>query len=71
MAETAPKHGATLARGAAGNDWIEFWYQPQVDLMSGEMVGAEALTRLRHPELGMLRPGSLFAEASAKPWRSC
>lgn len=32
-------------------------YQPQIDLASGAVVGAEALIRWNHPDLGMIPPG--------------
>ena len=35
---------------------IEVWYQPQVDYTYGEIVGAEALARWKHPELGWISP---------------
>ncbi|MDX1655685.1 MAG: EAL domain-containing protein, partial [Candidatus Competibacteraceae bacterium] len=31
-------------------------YQPQVDLTSGQIVGAEVLLRWQHPQLGLLSP---------------
>jgi diguanylate cyclase (GGDEF)-like protein len=37
----------------------EFWlaYQPQYALDTGEVIGAEALLRWRHPTLGLVSPG--------------
>lgn len=38
-------------------------YQPVVDLMSGEILGAEALIRWPHPEMGMVSPADFIPMA--------
>ncbi|MDP2827315.1 MAG: EAL domain-containing protein [Sulfuricellaceae bacterium] len=35
-------------------------YQPQVSLLSGQMIGMEALLRWRHPEMGMISPANFI-----------
>jgi len=38
------------------------FYQPQVDMRSGRVVGAEALIRWQHPEAGLLSPSCFLPE---------
>ena len=46
----------TQFRGAIDDGQIEVFYQPKVALATKQVLGAEALVRWRHPELGMLDP---------------
>ncbi|MEO0387876.1 MAG: bifunctional diguanylate cyclase/phosphodiesterase [Pseudomonadota bacterium] len=39
------------------------WYQPQVDAVTGAMVGLEALARWNHPEKGILPPSAFVQHA--------
>jgi diguanylate cyclase (GGDEF)-like protein len=50
-------------RRALDQDEIEIRFQPQVSITGGEIVGAEALARWRHPELGELGAITLFTVA--------
>jgi diguanylate cyclase (GGDEF)-like protein len=47
---------------ALQNDELELTFQPKVDCSTRAVVGAEALVRWRHPELGLLPPAK-FIEA--------
>ncbi len=39
------------------NNEFKLYYQPKVNLRSGEIYGAEALIRWEHPDEGLLQPG--------------
>jgi diguanylate cyclase (GGDEF)-like protein/PAS domain S-box-containing protein len=43
-------------RGALERGEFVLHYQPKVDLASGRMIGAEALLRWRHPQMGLVGP---------------
>jgi diguanylate cyclase (GGDEF)-like protein/PAS domain S-box-containing protein len=43
-------------RRAIEKEEFRIFYQPQIDLASGRIVGAEALLRWQHPERGLLGP---------------
>ncbi len=54
----------TTLTTALKNDWLELWYQPKISLGSNRLSGAEGLIRVRHPEHGILFPGSFLPGAS-------
>jgi diguanylate cyclase len=43
-------------RGAIPRNELELYYQPQVDLRSGRIIGLEALLRWNHPKRGRIPP---------------
>ncbi|MFA7242283.1 MAG: EAL domain-containing protein [Sulfuricellaceae bacterium] len=43
-------------RRALERSEFELYYQPQRDIATGQVVGAEALIRWRHPEMGLVLP---------------
>ncbi|MEU7573213.1 EAL domain-containing protein [Micromonospora sp. NPDC049240] len=63
----AARLAETTAASAAEAGEITMYYQPQIAIATGEVVGVEALLRWRHPRRGMVDPGELIqvAEQSA------
>lgn len=54
-----------LARRALKADWIIPVYQPKIDLRSGCVVGAEALLRIDHPQIGLQGPSAIWCALEA------
>ncbi|MET1065633.1 MAG: EAL domain-containing protein [Arthrobacter sp.] len=51
--------------GAAVRGELRVLYQPQIDVAARTVVGAEALVRWEHPQLGLLSPGEFIPLAEA------
>ena len=55
-------------RHAMARNQLTVHYQPQISMLDGSVIGAEALLRWEHPELGMVSPAEFIpiAEASGQ-----
>ncbi|HEV2567586.1 putative bifunctional diguanylate cyclase/phosphodiesterase [Sphingomonas sp.] len=53
----------TELREAVEGDQFAFFFQPQLCLATGRVVGAEAVLRWRHPALGLLAPDRFLPHA--------
>jgi EAL domain-containing protein (putative c-di-GMP-specific phosphodiesterase class I) len=60
----APGGGQLSLDDALNNKWIEFWYQPKIDLRKKQLAGAEAYARARHPQTGIVLPSAFMPGAS-------
>jgi EAL domain-containing protein (putative c-di-GMP-specific phosphodiesterase class I) len=60
--EAIPPDASTL-NDAIENNQFALYYQPQIDLPTGEVVGFEGLLRWRHPEQGVKLPETFIAAA--------
>lgn len=50
----------TDVRRAVQNDEFQLYYQPQIDLTTGRIIGAEALTRWHHATRGSVSPADFI-----------
>ncbi|RKP44439.1 putative bifunctional diguanylate cyclase/phosphodiesterase [Pararobbsia silviterrae] len=58
-----------LQRAVSDSEFVLF-YQPQVDLVTGALIGAEALIRWRHPQRGLLSPAAFLPSLERGPLAS-
>ncbi|MEJ1355566.1 MAG: EAL domain-containing protein [Candidatus Sedimenticola sp. (ex Thyasira tokunagai)] len=47
-------------RAALNHNEFRLLYQPQIDMVSGKLIGVEALIRWDHPEIGEILPGKFI-----------
>ena len=50
-------------RSALATGQLRVYYQPQVDLMDGRIIGVEALVRWQHPRHGLIEPSEFLSVA--------
>lgn len=49
---------------ALSKNWLEFWYQPKIDLRKKQLAGVETFARVRHPQHGIMLPGAFMENAT-------
>jgi len=47
-------------RSAVKNNELELYYQPVIEMKTKQIIGAEALLRWNHPELGLIMPDEMI-----------
>ncbi|UEX76678.1 sensor domain-containing phosphodiesterase [Spiribacter halobius] len=61
------QRGLWRLREALAADEFTLHYQPRVDLVSGEVLGVEALLRWQHPDQGLQAPGEFLPLLEGAP----
>ncbi len=64
LGNPAPVAARVDLEEALRKNWIEFWYQPKIDLRKKQLVGVEAFARARHPQYGVLSPAAFMPGAT-------
>jgi EAL domain-containing protein (putative c-di-GMP-specific phosphodiesterase class I) len=62
--DTPIAHSARIDLGVAVREnWIDFWYQPKIDLRRKQLAGVELFARVQHPQHGTMPPGAFMDDA--------
>jgi EAL domain-containing protein (putative c-di-GMP-specific phosphodiesterase class I) len=64
LGATDPSSVKVSLSDALAKNLVKFLYQPKFDLKTKAMVGAEAVARVAHPELGLLTPDRFLKGAN-------
>ena len=64
LGHAPPTAGRVGLDEALNNGWIEFWYQPMIDLRKKQLVAAESFARVRHPQHGIMLPDAFMPGAT-------
>jgi len=67
VAVTIRHESAGHFRRALDNGELRLYYQPKVNMKTGELIGLEALIRWQHPERGLLPPAAFLAAIDGHP----
>lgn len=60
MAQSQQRERMEVIRQALESGQFEMFYQPKVNMRHGRIMGFEALARWRHPQQGLLPPGTFL-----------
>jgi EAL domain-containing protein (putative c-di-GMP-specific phosphodiesterase class I) len=64
LGHAPPTAGRISLDEALNKGWIEFWYQPMIDLRKKQLVAAESFARARHPQHGVMLPDAFMPGAT-------
>jgi len=63
LSRAAPNSGGKSLFEALCGGWLELCYQPTLELRTTQLVGAEGLARVNHPQHGVLMPAAFLPGA--------
>lgn len=64
LAQKGQHQKATEIQAAIAEHQFELYFQPKVNMRTGQVLGAEALIRWNHPTQGLLGPASFLSDVS-------